>query len=149
MCPELSLGIFLTVAPGQVKDTDIFATFDTAHPVETGRPDQARSVLLAQIIATASNSATVQDNDMDIPTNWKTSPAEKGVKGHVEGGRTICLHSLSVSPKLQGCGLGKLVMKSFLQHMKALGYERVALLCQEVRLPLSWVFFDGGHLLTL
>lgn len=76
---------------------------------------------------------------MEIPADWRTPRAREAkdvAKGHLEGGRTICLHSLAVSPKLQGCGLGKLAMKSFMQQMKGLGAERVALICQDVRLPL-------------
>ncbi|KAF3767683.1 hypothetical protein M406DRAFT_28466, partial [Cryphonectria parasitica EP155] len=132
VCPELSMGIFLTVVPSQIEDTDIFATFDAAHPVETDRPDQAKSVLLAHIVATASNSNTVLDSDMEIPADWKTCKGkDTGGKGHLEGGHTVCLHTLAVSPKLQGCGLGKLVMKAFLQRMKNIGFDRVALLCQD------------------
>lgn len=128
-CPELSLGVFCTVVPDSAKDFDI-ETLATAHPVETDRPDQAKSVLLAHIIATASSSSIVQDSDMEIPAGWRTSQVQHVDKGHREGGRTICVHSLAVSPKLQGCGLGKLIMKSFLQQMKNLGAERVALICQ-------------------
>lgn len=72
---------------------------------------------------------------MEIPTGWQASQVQHVEKGHREGGRTICVHSLAVSPKLQGCGLGKLIMKSFLQQMKNLGAERVALICQDVRSP--------------
>lgn len=129
-CPELSLGVFCTVVPELAKDFEI-ETLATAHTVETDRADQAKSVLLAHIIATASNSSTVQDSDMEIPTGWQASQVQHVEKGHREGGRTICVHSLAVSPKLQGCGLGKLIMKSFLQQMKNLGAERVALICQD------------------
>ncbi|KAK2613741.1 hypothetical protein N8I77_000632 [Diaporthe amygdali] len=129
-CPELTLGVFCTVVPDLARDFDI-ETFAHAHPVETDRADQAKSVLLAHIIATASSSSTVQDSDMDIPAGWQTSQGKHVEKGHQEGGRTICVHSLAVSPKLQGCGLGKLIMKSFLQQMKSLGAERVALICQD------------------
>lgn len=129
-CPELSLGIFCTVVPGLAKDFDI-ETLATAHTVETDRADNAKSVLLADIVATASYSQTVQDSDMEIPVDWRTSKATGVQKGHVEGGCTICLHTLAVSPKLQGCGLGKLAMKSFMQQMKGLGAERVALICQD------------------
>lgn len=130
------MGVFQTVVPDMAKDVaDLFATLATAHPVETDRPDQAKSVLLAYIVSTASNSKTVKDSDMEIPSGWKTSQGKDSDKGHLEGGVTICLHSLAVSPKLQGCGLGKLVMKSFLQQMQAIGAKRVALVCQDVGLP--------------
>lgn len=130
------MGVFQTVVPDIAKDVaDLFATFATAHPVETDRPDQAKSVLLAHIVATASDSKTVKDRDMEIPSSWKTSKPKGSDKGHLEGGATICLHSLAVSPKLQGCGLGKLVIKSFLQQMQAIGAKRVALICQDVGLP--------------
>ena len=75
---------------------------------------------------------------MEIPAGWQASQVQHVDKGHREGGRTICIHSLAVSPKLQGCGLGKLIMKSFLQQMKGLGAERVALICQDVRLHLDF-----------
>lgn len=130
------MGVFHTVVPDRVKhDSESFPTLATAHPVETDRPDQAKSVLLAHIVATASNSETILDSDMDIPANWKTAEGKKSDKGHVEGGPTICLHSLAVSPKLQGCGLGKLIMKAFLQQMQSIGAKRVALICQDVCLP--------------
>lgn len=127
------MGLFHTVVPSQVKDLSLFPTLDVAHPVETDRPDQAKSVLWAHIVATASNSKFVEDDDMDIPTDWKKGQGSKDTgKGHVEGGRTVCLHSLAVCPKLQGCGLGKVILKSFLWQMKAIGVERVALICQDV-----------------
>lgn len=135
------MGVFHTVVPDLVQELDIFPTLETAHTVETDRPDRAKSVLLAHIVATASHSKIVQDHDMEIPTNWRNSKSTATNKGHIEGAPTICLHSLAVLPKLHGCGLGKLVMKSFLQQMKALGAERVVLLCQDVGLPyfsLAW-----------
>lgn len=109
----------------------MFPALDFAHSVETERPDGAKSVLIAHIIATASNSTVVTDKTMDIPPKWKTVKGN-GEVGHLEGGRVICMHSLAVAPKMQGCGLGKLVIKSFLQQMKTIGSERVALICQDV-----------------
>lgn len=129
------MGVFQTVVPGQIKDVDMFPALEFAHRVETKRPNGARSVLIAHIIATASNSKVVTDNTMSIPANWN-GIGGKGDVGHLEGGRVICMHSLAVAPKMQGCGLGKLVIKSFLQQMKAIGSERVALICQDVGAPL-------------
>lgn len=117
--------------PDLVKDVDTFPALEFANPVETDRPNNAKSVLLAHIIATASNTELITDKDMRVPADWKTSKGKSGELGHVEGGKTVCLHSLAVSPKLQGCGLGKLVIKAFLQQMHAMGAERVALICQD------------------
>lgn len=144
------MGIFLTVPPDRVEDTSVFATWDTAHLVETGRLDNAKTVLLAHIVSTASASDVVFDKDMEVPTDWKTAKGKKSNKGHVPDGRTVCLHSLAVSPKLQGCELGKLIMKSFLQHVRSIGYQRVALICQDVRSnPRNPIFRLEEPLLTL
>lgn len=131
-CPELSLGVFCTVVPDHAKDFQV-ETLAAAHPVETDRPDHAVSVLLAHIIATASDSAVVTDKDMSIPGDWRASHGKKAEVGHQEGGRTVCIHSLAVSPKLHGCGLGKLIMKSYLQQINnSSAADRVALICQDV-----------------
>lgn len=111
----------------------MFPTLLTSLPVETNRTNNTKSVLLAHIIATASDSMVVTDKQMSVPPKCKGS---RGKLGHVEGGKTICLHSLAVAPKLQGAGLGKMVHTAFLQRMKAIGAERVGLLCQDVRLSM-------------
>ena len=104
-----------------------------AKPVETDRQNKAVSVLLAHIISTRSSGQVVTDNDMDFPKDWKDTHGRQESIGHQESGRTISLHSLAVLPKLQGCGLGKLIVKSFLQQMNDSGTtDRVALICQDV-----------------
>ncbi|KAK3324255.1 acyl-CoA N-acyltransferase [Cercophora scortea] len=130
-CPELSLGIFCTVIPAQAKGWDI-ETLATARPVETDRPDKAVSVLLAHIVSTRCHGDTVSDRDMDYPKDWRTRGGRAAEVGHQESGRTVALHSLAVSPKLQGCGLGKMIMKSYLQQMSNSGLaDSVALICQD------------------
>jgi ribosomal protein S18 acetylase RimI-like enzyme len=102
--------------------------------VESGREDGARHVLCAHIISTMGRGPVVADEDMDYPRNWRDPDGSKDTKvGHQEGGRTVCIHSLAVSPKLQGRGLGKLAMMSYLQIMNDSGTaDRVALIAQEV-----------------
>jgi len=125
------LGVFCTAVPEQARDIGL-ETFPAAKPVETDRSNNAVSVLLAHIVATRSGSQVVTDNDMDYPKDWKTATAKPAV-GHQEGGRTVAIHSLAVIPKLHGCGLGKLIMKSYIQQMNDSGtVDRVALICQGV-----------------
>lgn len=143
------------MVPGQAQDL-VLETLPTARPVETDRDNKAVSVLLAHIISTRSKSPVVTDDDMDYPWSWKTTTtttttttnegsvgaggggddtATTRVLGHQEDGRTVAIHSLGVIPKLQGCGLGKLIMKSYLQQMNNSGtVDRVALICQDVSL---------------
>lgn len=52
--------------------------------------------------------------------------------GHKEAGRTICVHSLAVLPEYQGKGLGKTLMKAYIQRMESHGVaDRVALIAHE------------------
>ncbi|KAI1160141.1 acyl-CoA N-acyltransferase [Nemania serpens] len=140
-CPELCMGVFCTVVPSKTKGWEI-DTLHTAHPVETGRDDGAVSVLLAHIVATRSHDDVVTDEAMDYPDAYKTAKSNKSDNdgddddrpsvGHQDTGRTVCIHSLAVHPKLQGVGMGKLIVKAYLQQIKSSEIaDRVALICQE------------------
>ncbi|KAI1379411.1 acyl-CoA N-acyltransferase [Hypoxylon crocopeplum] len=130
-CPELCIGLFCTVVPGNAKSFEI-DTLPPSHPVETGRDDGARTVLLAHIIATRSDGRVVTDAAMDYPRDFRTSKRNTSGLGHQDAGSTVCVHSLSVHPKLQACGLGKLIMKSYLQQLKNSAIaDYCALICQE------------------
>ncbi|KAI1496550.1 hypothetical protein F5X99DRAFT_422003 [Biscogniauxia marginata] len=144
VCPELSMGIFCTV-PGNAKDFEI-DTLRTAKPVETGRNNGAVSVLLAHVVSTRSTEDVITDNAMDYPRDFKTNRRNTSHLGHQEFGRTICIHSLAVDPKLQGCGMGKLILKAFLQQVKnsALA-SRVSLICQEYLVD-YYIRFGFEHL---
>ena len=69
---------------------------------------------------------TVKDEDMDIPEdiNHSTVPdvtnacPDSPRKGHKEDGRTICLHSLAVLPRYQRKGVGRTLLRSYLQTMR-------------------------------
>ena len=92
------------------------------------------SVLLAHIVSSKCCGETVSDKDMDYPKDWRNLGGKSVDVGHQEMGRTIGLHSLAVSPKLQGCGIGKMIVKAYLQQMNNSGLaDRVSLLCQDVR----------------
>ncbi|RYP49133.1 hypothetical protein DL768_005130 [Monosporascus sp. mg162] len=133
ICPELSLGVFCTIVPSVAEERGFeIDTLETAKEVETARPNHAKSVLFAHIVSTKSDGVVVTDKDMDYPRDWKTRAPNASDVGHKEAGRTICLHSLAVHPKLQGCGLGKMLMKAYLQQIKNSGVaDRISLIAQE------------------
>ncbi|KAI1807143.1 acyl-CoA N-acyltransferase [Daldinia bambusicola] len=130
VCPELCLGLFCTIPPDKLGNFEI-DTFPSAHPVETGREDGAKSVLMAHIVSTRSHNDVVTDKNMDYPRDFRTNKRNTTNLGHQEGGSTICIHSFAVHPKLQGCGLGKILMKSYLQQLRNSDCaERCSLICQ-------------------
>jgi ribosomal protein S18 acetylase RimI-like enzyme len=93
-------------------------------------------VLLAHIVATRCCGETITDKDMDFPKDWRDLNGKCTDVGHQEKGRTIAVHSVAVLPRVQGCGIGKMLIKSYLQQMKNSGLaDQVSLLCQDVSLP--------------
>ncbi|KAK3940625.1 polyamine acetyltransferase [Diplogelasinospora grovesii] len=131
ICPELSLGVFCTIIPDQLRGWNI-ETLASAKPVETDRANGSLSVLLAHIVSTRCCGEVVTDSDMDYPRDWRTRGGRSAEVGHQEAGQTIALHSLAVSPKLQGCGVGKMIVKAYLQQMNDSGLaDRVSLICQD------------------
>ncbi|KAK5628386.1 hypothetical protein RRF57_004101 [Xylaria bambusicola] len=146
-CPELCMGLFCTVVPSKAQGWEI-DTLHTAHAVETGRDDAAVSVLLAHIIATRSHDTVVTDDSMDYPQGDSTGRSNNDSNiGHQDFGRTVCIHSLAVHPKLQGVGMGKLILKSYMQQIKHADIaDRIALICQEylVSYYKRWSFCHNG-----
>ena len=124
-CGELSLGIFTS------DSTSTILTSSTSAPVYSGAPER-KAVLLGHIIATKTTNPTVTDDDMSIPS---TAPSSSRV-GHREEGRTILIHSLAVLPAYQRRGLGKTLMKAYLQRMETQGVaDRAALLAHRELVP--------------
>lgn len=69
---------------------------------------------------------------MEYPPDWRAGPSSSERRGHQEHGRTIAVHSLAALPEFEGRGLGKLVMKSYMQRMEASGIaDRIALLAHD------------------
>ncbi|KAK2067576.1 hypothetical protein P8C59_001305 [Phyllachora maydis] len=70
--------------------------------------------------------------DMACPKDWRELGGRPMGSGHQRDGRTVAVHSLVVAPKLHGCGLGKMIVKAFLQQVNNAGIaDRVALVCQD------------------
>ncbi|KAL6795189.1 hypothetical protein J3E68DRAFT_403556 [Trichoderma sp. SZMC 28012] len=102
-----------------------------------GCPEDVRRLMFVHIIATLGCSPVVTDEDMDYPKNWlkmlhgdEISPSE--LVGHRPEGRTVCIHSIAVCPRLQGLGLGTATLKSYVQRLNSAGLaDRVALICRK------------------
>ncbi|KAK6219509.1 acetyltransferase [Colletotrichum tabaci] len=131
-CSNICIGLFCSIVPSKV-DGFPLPTFAVANVVETGRADNARMVLFGHVIATLGNGPVVTDEDMAYPENWRDQKSSKDSRlGHKIMGRTVCLHSFAILPKVQNCGLGRLLMKAYLQQINESGIaDRVALICQD------------------
>ena len=69
---------------------------------------------------------------MGMPRSPQSGPTMADTPGHHENGRTIAVHSLGVLPEFQRKGLGKTVMKSYIQRMESSGIsDRIALLAHD------------------
>lgn len=109
------------------------ATASTSAPVYSGAPKR-KAVLLGHILSTKSTNTSVKDADMDVPDS--NSSASEVPIGHSVEGRTVCVHSLAVLPAYQRRGLGKTLMKAYLQRMESAGVaDRVALLAHKDMVP--------------
>jgi GNAT superfamily N-acetyltransferase len=89
--------------------------------------------LVAHACSTLGTEPYVKNEDMELPSHWRDPDKCDKTVGHQEGGRTLCLHSFVVDPKLHRSGVGKLAMRLYLEKAKAMDVDRVALICQKVR----------------
>jgi len=115
-------------------------TASTAQPVYSGTPTR-KQVLLGHVIVTKTTSPTVTDDDMAIPQDWRNDDRlSHPTLGHKEHGRTLCIHSLAVLPAFQRRGLGKLLLRSYIQRIEGSGVaDRIAMISHEHLLP----FYEG------
>ncbi|KAM5465646.1 hypothetical protein MauCBS54593_006421 [Microsporum audouinii] len=122
-CPELSLGIF-------------------SIPPATPGNNKPKAVLLAHILATRTTSPVITNATMEIPKDWRNKKSalrrssDEEPMGHQDEGSTIAIHSLAVLPEHQDKGLGKLLIKSYIQRIQdAKIADRLVLLAHDHLLP--------------
>ena len=85
-------------------------------------------------MATKTTAPGVTGESMEIPLAWQSHPTlgDDDAKGHKKNGRTLALHSLAVLPAFQNQGLGKMVLKSYMQRMSTSGVaNQIALLAHD------------------
>lgn len=123
-CSHLSLGLFSTFSPPYPS----LSTIPPARPPFSSQPQQ-KSVLIAHVVATMTDTPHVTDRAMDYPPDWKSSDTRDDPRGHRGQGRTLAVHSVAVLPEYQKMKLGITVMKAYLQRMSSARVaDRVSLL---------------------
>ncbi|MCJ1478212.1 hypothetical protein MMC13_006888 [Lambiella insularis] len=151
-CPTLSLGLFSSTTTHPVPQTQ--AVHDAARPPDSSTPSH-RALLLGHVIATLTTARYVTDASMEIPKDFPSHPdyqvaASSAARsdppapltrttttdddtnepvGHKPLGRTIAVHSVCMLPTHQNLGLGKILLKAYMQRMESSGIaDRIALL---------------------
>lgn len=129
-CPELCLGLFSTISDPE--DPSKVPTYHSALVPDSTKPNR-KAVLLAMVISTKTVAPSMTDECMEYPPDYQHSPpASADPRGHHEYGRTIAIQTLGVLPEYQGCGLGRICMKSYEQRIEASGIaDRIALLAHD------------------
>lgn len=101
-------------------------------------------MLFAHVVGTKCRGEVIADDDMDYPRDFRTDKKGRPGVGHQEDGRTVAIHSLAVHPKLQGCGLGKLILKAYMQQVNNSGTaDRISLISQGVSTAV-WSHIHNG-----
>lgn len=81
---------------------------------------------------------------MRLPEDWRNpkksttvpDPNDVDAVGHQDQGSTIAIHSLAVLPEHQGKGLGRVLLKSYIQRIKdAQIVDRCALIAHSHLIP--------------
>lgn len=105
-----------------------FEKFGKYQPVKSSR---VKETLIGHIIATKTIDSTINDLTMEIPKLDKygrKDASESEHRGHGDDGTYIAIHSVVVSPKHQGSGIGTLMLTDYIQRMEAVGAGRALIL---------------------
>ncbi|KAJ9254129.1 hypothetical protein DTO207G8_3706 [Paecilomyces variotii] len=98
VCPEICLGLFVE------------------KPENEGKP-----TLVGHVIATQVSDG-ITDGSMGLPRNWSGEKGVGMVDGQVIGndpnGRKIGVHSLAIRSEYQGKGIGRALMKEYIQFLQ-------------------------------
>ena len=95
------------------------STWGTARFAETG--SERRSVLLAHIMCTLVDKHVPCRDVEDAGYQRQVRLVESDMEQHIDGARTIALHSVAVLPQFQKRGLGSTLVKGFIQMVKDCG----------------------------
>lgn len=147
-CPELCAGLFIRkykdpkyTGKGSVPDYD---SDDEDHPdnafgIHTVTSTEASEHLIAHILATKIHEDTVTDESMEIPDldeHYRVKDIKTDKRGHRNDGRTIAIHAVVVDPEYQGCSIGTVLLKDYIQRMTTLHIaDRISILVHKKIMP--------------
>lgn len=124
-----------------------FEKYGKYQPVKSSR---VKETLIGHIIATKTVDSTINDLTMEIPKLDKygrKDASEPKHRGHGDDGTYIAIHSVVVSPKYQGSGIGTLMLTDYIQRMGTVSAGRaLILIAVEKNVPFyqSLGFNDDG-----
>ncbi|KAF7587833.1 hypothetical protein BBP40_006656 [Aspergillus hancockii] len=95
--------------------------------------------LIAHVIGIRSSSTAITDASMQMPSDWRSHSAGEPVVvdgeviGHDPRGTSVAVHSVVVLPEYQGTGVGKILVKRYVEYMRTAGIpaERIVLICHD------------------
>ncbi|KAB8071177.1 acyl-CoA N-acyltransferase [Aspergillus leporis] len=95
--------------------------------------------LIAHVVANRSCDTTVREGSMHMPDDWQSHASSDPVlvDGEVIGndprGASVAVHSVVVLPEYQGTGVGKCLVKRYIEYIRTAGIpaERIILLCHD------------------
>ncbi|KAL8795330.1 MAG: hypothetical protein Q9195_002200 [Heterodermia aff. obscurata] len=127
--PEIALGLFSTSDDNGLASSS--PTYPSARPPDSQNPSK-KGVLIGHVIATKSSASRVTDASMDFPHDWQSNCSSTDTRGHQESGRSIVVHSVAIVPNFHGRGMGKMMLKSYVQRMETSGIgDRIILLAHD------------------
>jgi hypothetical protein len=134
-CPTLCIGLFSSTA--QEPTPQVQGAYDAARAPDSFSPSN-KSILIGHVIATMTAADRVTDASMEIPkdTSVRPSAGDKDAAGHNELGRTVVIHSVCILPTFQQTGLGKMILRAYLQRLEGSGIaDSAALLAHPELVP--------------
>ncbi|KAJ5217215.1 hypothetical protein N7468_010223 [Penicillium chermesinum] len=86
--------------------------------------EEGKEQLIGHIIGMRVPTKEITEGSMHMPENWRERPSDQAyiVDGQLIGndphGKTIAIHSVVISPQYQGNGVGKALVKAYIEFIK-------------------------------
>jgi GNAT superfamily N-acetyltransferase len=124
----------------------MFATAELSRTTDS-MATVSQEILIAHAVGTKCINTVVTDDSMGLPPEfdpsseryrdpklpgWDSSNLPPSKFGHQEAEQTLGLHSLGVLPEYQGKGYGKIMLRAYIERMRAAGIaKRIAIIAHD------------------